>query len=79
VWSKGIWVARSAGVSLAIVGILAIFGLIIIPTGMDDNNPTKNRTEDSMHMSGMNMDTNKNLNAKKPTSIPTTMPNMKSM
>ena len=25
VWSKGIWVARSAGVSLAIIGILAIF------------------------------------------------------
>jgi predicted metal-binding membrane protein len=80
VWSKGIWVARSAGVSLAIVGILAIFGLIIIPTGMDDNNPTKkNRTEDSMHMSGMDMDTNKNLNAKNPTSISTAMPNMKSM
>jgi predicted metal-binding membrane protein len=35
IWSKGIWIARSAGVGLAIVGIMAIFGLIIItPTDM---------------------------------------------
>ena len=80
VWSKGIWVARSAGVALAIVGIMIIFGLIILPTGMNDNNnPTNDRTAaNSMHMGGsMNMNTSKNMNAKKPTT--TTLPNMNSM
>lgn len=74
IWSKGIWIARSAGVGLAIVGIMAIFGLIIItPSDMNNNNRTDDR-----HMGGMNMDMSKNLNAKKPT--PTiTMPNMNSM
>ena len=82
VWSKGISVARSAGVALAIVGIMATQGLIIIPTGMNDNsssNLTDNRHDDSMHMGGMNMDTSKNLNAKRPTPPITKMPNMKSM
>src|SRR5215212_9074852 len=39
IWSKGIWIARSTGVGLAIVGIMAACGLlIIIPTGMNNNN-----------------------------------------
>jgi predicted metal-binding membrane protein len=67
VWSKGIWVARSTGVVIAIVGIMAIFGLITIPTGMDgidNNSPTNDRAaDDSMHMNEMNM----NMNMKKPT------------
>jgi hypothetical protein len=37
-WPKGKWVARSTGVVLPIVGIMAIFGLIIIPTSMYGNN-----------------------------------------
>jgi predicted metal-binding membrane protein len=86
VWSKGIWVARSTGVVLAIVGIMAIFGLITIPTGMDgidNNNPTNDRAaDDSMHMSEMNMDSRNNMNMKKPmattttTTTTTTMQNM---
>jgi hypothetical protein len=32
IWSKGIWIARSVGVGLVIVGIMTIFGLIIIAT-----------------------------------------------
>jgi predicted metal-binding membrane protein len=73
VWSKGIWVARSAGVGLAIVGIMAIFGLIIIPTGMNDNNNNlNNNINDDTHMDGMNMDMSKNTNMKKPTPLPTT-------
>jgi predicted metal-binding membrane protein len=81
VWSKGIWVARSAGVGLTIVGIMAIFGfIIIIPNGMNDNN---NNRHDNTHnnISGMNMDTSKNLNAKKPATPPqiTMTPNMKGM
>jgi hypothetical protein len=44
-WSKGIWVARSTGVGLAIVGIMTILGLIIIPSDMNDNN---NPTNDSI-------------------------------
>jgi predicted metal-binding membrane protein len=79
VWSKGIWVARSVGVGIAIVGVMAIFGLIIIPTGMNDNeNNLNNNRNDDTHMNDMDM--SKNENAKNPTSIPiTTMPNMKSM
>ena len=80
VWSKGIWVARSAGVALAIVGITAIVGLIIIiPADMNNNNSSSNLTDNrysDTRMGGMNMDMNKNLNAKKPTPL---MPNMNSM
>ena len=85
IWSKGIWIARCTGVGLAIVGIIAILGLIIIPSGMDDNgsnNPTNNRNNDgSTHMSAMNMDTSNsmNMNMKKPKTTTTTMPNMNSM
>ena len=79
VWSKGIWVARSTGVVIAIVGIMAIFGLITIPTDMDgidnNNNPTNDR---AMHMNEMNMDSSGNMNMKKPTAT-TTMQNMNGM
>jgi len=77
-WSKGIWVARCAGVGFAIVGIKAILGLIIIPTGMNDdnNNPTNNRNYSSTHMGSMKMDTSNNMNTNKPTTTMTTMPNM---
>jgi predicted metal-binding membrane protein len=83
VWSKGIWVARCTGVVLAIVGIMAIFGLITIPTGMDgidnNNNPTNDRAaDDSMHINEMNMDSSGNMNMKKPTAT-TTMQNMNGM
>src|SRR5215469_13146248 len=38
VWSKGIWIARSVGLGLAIVGIMTIFGLIIItPIGISNS------------------------------------------
>jgi len=48
IWSKGIWIARSVGLDLAIVGIMAIFGLIIIhPTGISNSYP--NTTNDDMH------------------------------
>ena len=83
IWSKGIWIARSVGLGLAIVGIMAIFGLIIItPTGISNNSLT-NRTDDDMHTSGMNMNMdmskNKNVlpNIKKSTS--TVMSNMNNM
>jgi hypothetical protein len=80
IWSKGIWVARCTGVGLAIVGIMAALGLIIIPTGMnDDNNPTNNRNDGSTHMGGMKMDPSNNMNMKKPTTTTTTMPNMNNM
>src|ERR671933_431138 len=73
-WSRGVWVARCAGVGLAIVGIMAALGLIIIPSGMNDNGNSKN--EDT-HMDGINMDMNKNTNAKKPVQPSTmAMPNM---
>jgi predicted metal-binding membrane protein len=34
VWWGGIWVARSVGVGLTIIGIMAIFGVITIPSDM---------------------------------------------
>jgi len=82
IWSKGIWIARSVGLGLAIVGIMAIFGLIII-TPTDASNSTHNRTDDDMHTDSMHMnnDMSKNKdglpNTKK--STPAVMPNMNSM
>jgi predicted metal-binding membrane protein len=79
IWSKGIWIARSVGLGLAIVGIMAIFGLIIIaPTGLSNGSP--NRTYDDMHTGSMNMntDTSKNKDGL-PKSIPAVMPNMNNM
>ena len=76
VWSRGIWVARSAGVVLAIVGIMAIIGLItIIPADMNNinsSNPANTRHGDT-HMGGMNMDMSKNLNSNKPMTTMSTM------
>src|ERR687885_109839 len=38
IWSKGVWIARSAGIGFAIVGIMTICGVLtIIPTGMNNN------------------------------------------
>ena len=64
IWLRGgIWVARSAGISFMIVGVLAILGLIEIPTGIEigkDNSVM----DDSMHMTPMDMDNNNNINMK---------------
>lgn len=76
IWSKGIWIARGTGIGLAIVGILATFGLIIIPADMNNNSNNSTNRIDNTHMDGINMGTSKNLNMKKPT---TTMPNMRNM
>jgi predicted metal-binding membrane protein len=83
IWSKGIWIARSVGLGLAIVGIMAIFGLIIIaPTGISNSSPS-NRTDGDMHTGAMNMNTDMSKNKdglpdlKK--SIPAVMPNMNNM
>ena len=77
IWSKGIWIARITGIGLVIVGILATFGLIIIPADMNNNNSNNSTNRvDNTHMDGIHMDTSKNLNMKKPT---TTMPNMRNM
>ncbi|MFL6413606.1 MAG: DUF2182 domain-containing protein, partial [Nitrososphaeraceae archaeon] len=78
VWSKGIWIARSTGVGLAIAGIMAACGLIIIPTGMNNNNGN------DTHIDDIKMDMSKTTNAKRHTQLPatittTTMPNMKGM
>src|SRR5215469_15284085 len=61
VWSKGIWIARSVGLGLAIVGIMTIFGLIIItPTGISNSYP--NTTNEDMHKDSMNMNTDMSKN-----------------
>jgi predicted metal-binding membrane protein len=63
IWSKGIWVARCAGVGFVIVGTMAALGLIIIPSEMNDNGNSKN---ENTHVAGINMDMSKNTNAKSP-------------
>lgn len=82
VWSKGIWIARSVGLGLVIVGIMAIFGLVIIPpAGIGNSSP--NRTVDDMYTGSMHMNTYMNKNKdglpdlKK--SIPAVIPNMNNM
>jgi hypothetical protein len=82
VWSKGIWIARSVGLGLAIVGIMTIFGLIIItPIGISNSYP--NTTNEDMHKDSMNMNANMSKNKdglpnlKK--STPAMMPNMNNM
>jgi predicted metal-binding membrane protein len=77
VWSKGIWVARSTGVVLTIVGIMVIFGIIAIPTGMNnDNNSSTDNTTNNMHMNSTNMGATNNRNITKSSTI---IPNMNSM
>lgn len=65
IWSKGIRIARGAGIGFVIVGMMIIFGLIIVtPTGLNisnnhhnniNNNPNS-QTGIQMHMNGMNKD-----------------------
>src|SRR5215211_7577945 len=64
IWLRGgIWVARSAGISFMIVGVLAILGLIEIPTGIEIGKD-KAVMDDSMHMTQMDMGNNNNINMK---------------
>jgi predicted metal-binding membrane protein len=82
IWSKGIWIARSVGVGLVIVGIMAIFGLIIItPIGISNSYP--NTTNEDMHKDTINMNTdmskNKDSLSNLKKSTPAMMPNMNSM
>ena len=64
IWLRGgIWIARSAGISFMIVGVLAILGLMEIPTGIEigkDNTAM----DDSMHMTPMDMGNNNNIHMK---------------
>jgi predicted metal-binding membrane protein len=64
IWLRGgIWVARSAGISFMIVGVLAILGLIEIPTGIEIGKDNA-VMDDSMHMTPMDMGNNNNINMK---------------
>jgi predicted metal-binding membrane protein len=69
IWLRGgIWIARSAGISFMIVGVLAILGLMEIPTGIEigkDNTAM----DDSMHMTPMDMGNNNNINMKDSTNM----------
>jgi predicted metal-binding membrane protein len=71
IWRRGgIWIARSTGVGLTIVGFMAILGLTtVVPSDMDMHNKRGARMESSeggmhmnMHMNmNMNMDMNMNM------------------
>ena len=64
IWLRGgIWVARSAGISFIIIGVLAISGLIEIPTGIEIGKDNV-AMDDSMHMTPMDMGNNNNINMK---------------
>jgi predicted metal-binding membrane protein len=64
IWLRGgIWVARSAGISFMIVGVLAILGLIEIPIGIEIGKDNA-VMDDSMHMTPMDMGNNNNINMK---------------
>jgi hypothetical protein len=69
IWSKGIRIARGMGIGFAVIGIMAIFGLIIItPTGISTSNSNNHsltsRNDGRMHMGDMNtnMKMSKNMN-----------------
>jgi predicted metal-binding membrane protein len=88
IWSKGIRIARGAGIGFAVIGIMAIVGLIIItPTGMSSNNNNNNnnhshtsRPDDQMNIGGMNvnmkMSKNMNISSNMKSSKPTNMTGM---
>lgn len=64
IWLRGgIWVARSAGIGFMIVGILAILGLMEIPTGIQIGNDNA-AMDDNMHMTPMDTGNNDNINMK---------------
>jgi predicted metal-binding membrane protein len=64
IWLRGgIWVARSAGISFIIIGVLAISGLIEIPTGIEISKDNV-AMDDSMHMTPMDMGNNNNIHMK---------------
>lgn len=64
IWLRGgIWVARSAGIGFMIIGVLAISGLIEIPTGIEIGKDNV-AMDDSMHMTPMDMGNNNNFNMK---------------
>lgn len=64
IWLRGgIWVARSAGIGFMIIGVLAISGLIEIPTGIEIGKDNV-AMDDSMHMTPMDMGYNNNINMK---------------
>ena len=69
IWLRGgIWIARSAGISFMIVGVLAILGLIEIPTGIEIGKDNA-VMDDSMHMTPMDMGNNNNINMKDSTNM----------
>jgi predicted metal-binding membrane protein len=64
IWLRGgIWVARSAGIGFMIVGVLALLGLMEIPTGIEIGKDNA-AMDDSMHMTPMDMGNNNNFNMK---------------
>jgi predicted metal-binding membrane protein len=70
IWSKGVRIARGTGIGFAVIGIMAIFGLIIItPTGISNSNNSSShgltsRNDGQKHMGDMNtnMKMSKNVN-----------------
>jgi hypothetical protein len=54
----GIWIARSTGIELAVIGIMAMLGFVTIPAGMNKHtsNLSHNRMKDNM----IGMDQNAN-------------------
>ena len=48
-WSRGgIWIARSTGIGLTVIGIMAMFRFVTIPAGMNNMSDSNN-----MHTSNL--------------------------
>ena len=85
-WSRGgIWIARSTGIGLAVIGIMAMLGFVTIPAGtnnMGDSNDmhTSNLSHNHMkdNMIGMNQDAN-NISSKTKGESTITMEKMSNM
>lgn len=51
IWSRGgIWIARSAGIGLTLLGIITMSGLYIIPTDFRSGDRNEHAIMDNMHM-----------------------------
>ena len=60
VWSKGIWIARGAGIVFVIAGFLSITGIISIITEEDGMHNSHNEMMNSMMVEDSSQDRDEN-------------------
>jgi|SRR5919108_2301446 predicted metal-binding membrane protein len=55
IWSKGIWIARIAGIAFVIIGMMSIMDIVTLQNDGNDNNNNRNNINNN---NGMTMDKN---------------------